>query len=214
MTKNFTRQEEIWRSEFGEQYNLRNIYNNEDLDEVFIKIIGISKTEMHNKFLGNLNRSIKILEIGCNIGMMLVNLQKMGFENLYGIDIQSKAIEKAKERNENINFSEGSVFEIPFEDNEFDLVFTTHFLIHLEPGTIEAAMKEINRCAKNFIFGNEYYAEEMTEIINYHDTKNIAWKGNYSLMFSKLFPELELLKEENYKYLNNNCIDSAFLFKK
>lgn len=209
-----TAQEKIWRTEFGENYNLRNMYSNEELDYGYKKTMGISRTEMMQRFVGDFDREIKILEVGCNIGIMLVNLQEMGFKNLSGIEIQPKAIEHAYERTSGLNITEASAYEIPFEDNEFDLVFTTHVLIHLDPVKINTALKEIYRCSKKYIFGNEYYAENLTEIKNYNGQNNIAWKRNFSGLYSELFPELDLIKEERYKYLLRSDTDTAFLFEK
>lgn len=209
-----TPQEKVWRTDFGEDYNLRNMYSNIELDRGYKNTMGISRTEMMEKFIGNLDREIKILEIGCNIGIMLVNLQEMGFKNLYGIEIQPKAIEHALERTNGLKITEASAYEIPFEDKEFDLVYSTHVLIHLDPEKINTALKEIYRCSKKYIFGNEYYSDNLTEIKNYKGRNNIAWKRNFSGLYTKLFPDLVLLKEERYKYLFNDNIDTAFLFEK
>ena len=214
MEKKFTVQESIWRTDFGENYTKRNTYSNDELDTGYKTVMGISRTEMMTKFLGNFDKDAKILEVGCNIGIMLVNLQELGFKNLHGIEIQPKAIEIAKERTSGLNIIEGSAYELPFKDNEFDLVFTTHVLIHLDPQKIHTALSEIVRCSKNLIFGNEYYSDELTEIQNYHGYKNIAWKRDFAKLYKELFPELKLVNEDRYNYKISDNIDSAFLFSK
>ena len=214
MLKELTEQEKIWRSDFGEHYNLRNDYSNEELDRGYKAAMGISRTEMMERFIGNFDRSIKILEVGCNIGIMLVNLQQMGFKNLYGIEIQPKAIEYAMKKTKGLNLTEGSAYDLPFKDCEFDLVFTTHVLIHLDPSKINTALSEIYRCTDKYIFGNEYYADELTEITNYNGQNNIAWKRDFSKLYSEQFSTLELLKEEKYRYSDNRDTDNAFLFMK
>lgn len=85
-------------NKFGEEYTQRNLFDNKALDEIYISDIGISRTDMNNYFIGDLDREIKILEVGCNIGIQLVNLQEMGFKNLYGIELENRAIELAKQR--------------------------------------------------------------------------------------------------------------------
>lgn len=214
MNRELTSQEIIWRTEFGEMYNQRNMYTNEELDSAYKNAMGISKTEINERFLGGLDRNIKILEVGCNIGIMLVSLQELGFKNLFGIEIQPKAIELAYKRTKDLNITEASAYEIPFKDGEFDLVFTTHVLIHLAPEKIETALREIYRCSGSLIFGNEYYADELTEIKNYHGKSNIVWKRDFVQLYLKLFPDLKLINEERYKYLKSDNTDSAFLFKK
>ncbi len=51
---------------------------------------------MNAAFIGELPREARILEVGCNTGMQLVGLQAMGFTNLYGIELQAYAVEKAR----------------------------------------------------------------------------------------------------------------------
>lgn len=209
-----TEQEKVWRSEFGEEYNHRNTYSNEELDRVFENTMGISRTKMNERFIGHLDRDIKILEVGCNIGMMLVNLQEMGFKNLSGIEIQPKAVEAARQRTNNIDIIEGSAYRLPFDDNEFDLIFTCHVLIHIPPENFESAFNEMVRCSRKFIYCDEYFAEEVTEIINYHGHNNIVWKRNFVKTISTDYPGLELLKEEKLKYTHNNNIETVFLYQK
>jgi len=209
-----TTQEEVWKTIFGESYNHRNNFDNKALDEVYISDIGISRTEMNEKFIGDLDRDISILEVGCNIGMQLVNLKEMGFKNLYGIELQPHAVELANLRTPGINIIQGTAYDIPFKNEYFDLVFTSRVLIHLNPTEIEKAIKEIVRCSKKYIYGNEYYADELTEIKNYHGQNNIAWKRNFPQLFLDVSPDLKLLKEEKYKYTFNDDLDTTYLFEK
>ncbi|MBP9191523.1 MAG: methyltransferase domain-containing protein [Ignavibacteria bacterium] len=209
-----TTQEEVWKTIFGESYNHRNNFDNKALDEVYISDIGISRTEMNEKFIGDLDRDISILEVGCNIGMQLVNLKEMGFKNLYGIELQPHAVELANLRTPGINIIQGTAYDIPFKNEYFDLVFTSRVLIHLNPSEIEKAIKEIVRCSKKYIYGNEYYADELTEIKNYHGQNNIAWKRNFPQLFLDVSPDLKLLKEEKYKYTFNDDLDITYLFEK
>ncbi|MEZ4689374.1 MAG: methyltransferase domain-containing protein [Ignavibacteria bacterium] len=211
---NQTTQEEVWKTNFGEEYNHRNNFDNKALDDVYISDIGISRTEMNEEFIGNLNRDIKILEVGCNIGMQLVNLNEMGFRNLYGIELQPHAVELAKQKTKGMNIIQGTAYDIPFKDEYFDLVFTSRVLIHMNPNEINKAIREIVRCSKEYIYGNEYYADELTEIKNYHGQNNIAWKRNFPQLYLDNFPYLKLLKEEKYKYTFNDDLDTTYLFKK
>lgn len=51
---------------------------------------------MNTLFLGDLDRSLRILEVGANVGFQLALLQRMGFCNLYGIELQPYAVERAR----------------------------------------------------------------------------------------------------------------------
>lgn len=209
-----TAQEEIWKSKFGVDYTDRNIYDNKELDEVYVKDINISRTAMNQEFIGDLDRGIKILEVGCNAGVQLINLQEMGFKELYGIDLQPHAIEISKHKTTGINIIRATAYDIPFKDGFFDLVFTNRVLIHMNPEKIINALKEIVRCSNNYIYGSEYYADELTEVKNYRGRDNVLFKRDFPKLFTEHFPELKLTKEKKYKYTFNDDLDVTYLFKK
>ena len=74
-------------------------------------------------------------------------------------------------------------------------------------------MNEIYRCTKEYIWGFEYYDEKYTEII-YRGKKGLLWKANFPQLYLNLFEDVQLIKEEKLKYLNDNNIDVMFLLKK
>ena len=113
-----------------------------------------------------------------------------------------------------MNIIQATAYDIPFKDNYFDMVFTNRVLIHINPNEIDKALKEIVRCSKNLIYGSEYFADQVTEIKNYHGQNNIAWKRDFAGLYKDLFPELKLVKEEKYKYTFNDDVDTTFLFEK
>jgi pseudaminic acid biosynthesis-associated methylase len=174
---------------------------------------GISRTALNKVFLDKLNRSMRILEVGSNIGNQLLCLQKMGFKNLYGIEPLEYAVELSKKRTKGINIIQGNVFDLPFKDNYFDLVFTSGVLIHINPKNIKKAIREIYRCTSKYIWGLEYYSERYQEII-YRENKNLLWKGNFVEIYKSTFPSLKVCGIRYLKYLDNDNIDVLFLLKK
>jgi len=211
--KEDTYQSKKWASEFGKMYTDRNPHTIEEMDEIYKKQYGITRTELNLMFLNDFDRGIKILEIGSNVGAQLQGLQKIGFTNLYGIELQQYAVELSKQYTKNVNLIQGSVLDIPFKDNFFDLVFTSGVLIHISPDDIEVAMKEIYRCTKKYIWGFEYYADTYTEI-SYRGENNLLWKANFAKIFVEKLPDLELIKVKQIKYLSNDNIDFMFLLQK
>lgn len=208
-----TKQMKEWMGAFGEEYTDRNALTLKEMNELYRKCCGITRTELNKLFVGDLARSIKILEVGSNIGNQLLLLQKLGFKSLYGIEINTYAVEFSKSRTENINIVQGSAFDIPFKDSYFDLAFTSGLLIHIAPSDIEVVMQEIHRCSRDYIWGFEYYADKYTEIV-YRGKKNLLWKANFPRLYLDLFGDLELAKEKPLKHLNDNNIDIMFLLKK
>ncbi len=208
-----TLQEKFWAEDFGEEYTDRNLYNTPQLlDEFYGKLFGVARSAMNQEFLGDLQIN-NILEAGCNTGNQLNLLQHQGFKNLYGIDIQPYAVAKAKEFTKGINIIEGSLFDIPFKDNYFDLVFTAGVLIHISPDDIVKAMREIYRTSKKYIWGYEYFKEEY-EPIEYRGNTDRLWKGNFRKMYQELFPDLVLVKEKFYPYLEGGNVDTMYLLEK
>ena len=208
-----TEQMKKWMNQFGKEYTDRNASSLDELDQLYRNNFGITRTELNNLFIGEIDRNARILEIGSNIGNQLLLLQKMGFKNLYGIEINSHAIEFSKRRTKNINIIQGSSFDIPFKNDYFDIVFTSGLLIHINPRDIEKAMKEIYRCSRKYIWGLEYYSEEYQEIL-YRGEENLLWKANFSKLYLGLFDGLGFIKEKKLEYLNNENIDIMFLLRR
>ena len=203
----------IWLGSFGKEYTDRNAMSLGEMEALYKKNFGVTRTELNERFLDRIDRSACILEVGSNIGNQLLCLQKMGFLNLYGIELQSYALELAKLRTQDINFVEASAFDIPYKDGDFDLVFTAGVLIHIHPSDIPDAMREIHRCTRKYIWGSEYYANEYTEI-TYRGHRNLLWKVDFARLYLELFDDLESVKEERLQYLENDNVDSMFLLIK
>lgn len=213
MMVKITKQMEMWQGQFGEEYTARNTISLEEMEVLYERNYGKTRTDLNRTFLDGMARSIKILEVGSNVGNQLLCLQKMGFTNLYGIELQSHAVELSKSRTRGINIIQGSVFDIPFKDRYFDLVFTSGVLIHIGPSDLSMALREICRCSKKYIWGLEYYADEYTEI-TYRGHKELLWKANYANLYLQQFEDLEIVKQEHLKYLDSDNIDTMFLLKK
>ena len=208
-----TEQIRMWTGAFGKEYTDRNAYTLEQVDELYKKNYGITGTELYEEFIGDLERSAKILEVGSNIGNKLLALQRMGFKDLYGIEVNSYAVELAKANTKNINIIRGDAFDIPFKNRYFDLVFTSGVLIHIAPQDIERALREIYRCSREYIWGFEYYADTYTEV-PYRGHSELLWKTDFMRLYLEQFEDLELVKERRLKYLDDNNIDAMYLLKK
>jgi pseudaminic acid biosynthesis-associated methylase len=202
-----------WTRKFGEEYTDRNNLSFNELEKLYKENYGFTRTELNTLFLGKMDHSKKILEIGSNIGLQLLCLQKMGFKNLYGIEPQDYAIQLSKSSTKNINIIKGDAFDIPFKDEFFDIVFTSGVLIHIHNQNIKKAIKEIYRCSRKYIWGFEYYADKYTEIL-YRGQKNLLWKANFPEIYMDTFPDLRIVKIKFFKYLKNNNVDVMYLLKK
>jgi pseudaminic acid biosynthesis-associated methylase len=204
-----TEQEKFWEGDFGDEYTIRNAG---DWDELYRKQWGVTRTELNDEFLSDLKKSDSILEVGCNRANQLQILHKQGFENLWGIEINRKALRIAKE-NTSFNIIEGSGFNIPFKDGFFELAFTSGVLIHIAPADLPRIIDEIYRVSARYIWGFEYYAEEC-EQIEYRGHRNRLWKNDFPRLYQDRYPDLKVVKERKIKYLENDNFDIMFLLKK
>jgi pseudaminic acid biosynthesis-associated methylase len=208
-----TKQSEAWGGEFGSQYSERNLFDAPELDKIYQAKYGVTRSVLNEDFLKDIPRSASILEVGCNHGNQLILLHQMGFENLNGVEIHKEVVKSAQSRVPWAKLTEGSVLNIPFREASFDLVFTSGLLIHIAPQDISVAMDEIFRCAKDWIWGLEYYAPEMMEV-QYRGQSGLLWKADYARIYAERFADLELIKEKRLAYPDNGNIDSMFLLRR
>ena len=205
-----TAQLERWQSDFGRAYTDRNSLTPEALDALYRKNYGIGRSELNQRFLADIPRNARILEVGCNEGNQLCALREMGFQNLYGIEIQDYALRKARARVDNAQLALATAFEIPYPDGFFDLVFTSGVLIHIAPVDLPRALREIDRCAGGFIWGLEYFSPQEMEV-PYRGHEKLLWKMDYAGLYLDLFDDLEPVRVERLPYLEDANVDSMFL---
>jgi len=200
-----------WMGKFGAEYTDRNTLSLDELDKFYLKNYGISRTALNKEFLKDtLVKSSRVLEIGSNIANQLLMLQRMGFNNLYRIELQSYAVELSKQRTNKINLIQGSALNIPFKDAFFDLVFTSGLLIHINPKNIKEALKEIYRCTKNYIWGFEYWSDDYSAV-TYRGNKELLWKTDFAKLYLETFDDLVIVKQKKIGYVDNNKIDLRLL---
>jgi len=203
-----------WKNEFGKTYTDRNNMTVEEMNSLYKANYGITRTELNNEFLKDLDKRIRILEVGSNIGNQLLCLQNMGFANLYGLEPQLYAVELSKKNTKSINIIEGNTFDIPFKDNYFDLVFTSGVLIHINPENINKALDELYRCSNSYIWGFEYFIPVGYEMIQYRGKEELLWKTDFSRLFLDRFSDLFLVKKKIIKYTNSKNEDMMYLLRK
>lgn len=205
-----THQMNEWSGAFGREYTDRNPHDAQEMNRLYTEQFGLTRTELNEDFMGSLDRSLRILEVGANVGTQLQMLQSMGFKNLYGVELQWYAVEEAKKHSKGINLLQGSAFDLPFKDGYFDLIYTSGVLIHISPTDIGRAISEIRRCTRRYVWGFEYYAESYTEI-PYRGQSNLLWKTNFAGEYMSWFPELHLVKERMVPYRSGGFVDQMYL---
>lgn len=113
------------------------------------------------KFIRDLVISLRcnsVLEVGCNAG----NDLKLFPENMdvFGVDSNEKIIDIAKKRLPQVDFKNGKVTKLPFDDSSIDLTFTHSFFNYLEDNEIDDGVKELFRVSKKYIVNCEIFGED------------------------------------------------------
>ena len=80
-------------------------------------------------------RGKKALDAGCGGGRYTVALKKIGFGEVVGVDISKPGLKNcetrlAKKEISGISYKEGTVLDLPFEDESFDFVYSNGVLHH------------------------------------------------------------------------------------
>jgi len=95
-----------------------------------------------------------VLEVGCGTGSLtLAAKRQAGLSGkVFGIDIITGMIEvsqrKAAEAHEEITFQEGSIDNIPFSADQFDVVMCSFMIFHMSEETRRKGISEIHRVLK------------------------------------------------------------------
>lgn len=210
-----TKQAKFWSGTFAKGYLRRNLFDSKELDRDYVATYGVTRTSLNKEFLKSIPKNARILEVGSNVGNILLSLQKLGYKNLYGIELNPKIVELARRRLSGIHIIQGDALDIPFKDNFFDLVFTSDVLIHIAPHNIKKALQEIGRCTKKYIWGFEYYAPTYTEI-PYRGNRNVLWKTDFPALYFSMFGKtMKLVKKKFYPWVGApHLLDCMFLLRK
>lgn len=90
-------------------------------------------------------RSLRILDVGCGTGYITRWMSRYG--DVTGVDMADIALEFCA-RNGLTSLKKGSVSQIPFPDNQFDVVCALDILYHRAVVDDEAAIRELTRVLK------------------------------------------------------------------
>jgi ubiquinone/menaquinone biosynthesis C-methylase UbiE len=93
-------------------------------------------------------KGMNILDVGCGTGNHL-DLYRRYKCNLYGLDMSPSMLEVARKRlGDTAKLDFGNAANMPYENNQFDLIITMLSLHEISPETRSAAIKEMKRVLK------------------------------------------------------------------
>lgn len=140
-----------------------------------------------------------VLDAGCGEGFSLNKLKENNIgEELEGIDYSKKAISFGKNLFPHLSLKIGSIYDLPYKDNTFDIVLGTEVLEHLE--NPKKALQEILRVSKKYILVS-VPNEPFFMIGNFLRGKNVMQFGNdpEHIQHWTIFSFLKLVKEHGVR---------------
>lgn len=118
----------------------------------------------------------KVLDVGCGEGFVLSELRNRNIgSQLVGIDSSEQALDMGKKLFPQLSLKKGDIYNMPYENNSFDLVICTEVMEHLEEP--DKALDEVVRISKKYCLLS--VPNEPTFMIsNFLRGKNITRWGN------------------------------------
>lgn len=89
----------------------------------------------------------RTLDIACGTGFLTRHLRG----DVVGLDQSGRMLGVARERVPDTRFVQGDALELPFDDGEFDRVFTSYFYCHLEEEERRRFLAEARRVAPELV---------------------------------------------------------------
>lgn len=108
-----------------------------------------------NNFEDNLIREVKnlnpssILDVGCGEGFTLEKLRERNIgEHLEGVDYLDLAIKLGKKEHPQLKLKTGSIYDLDYKDNSFDVVICSEVLEHIDDPA--KGLAELVRVSKKY----------------------------------------------------------------
>lgn len=179
----------LWEGEFGDEYTERN-----------------KNLASRCDFWTMLNeyQIFNALEVGCNCGRNLLDIETVTDIECVGLDMNEKALTEAMSRGLEVEYGVGEALDFP--SNEFDLVFTVGVLIHMRTPELVKTMLEMTRVSKKYVFFAEYLGDD--EEVPYRGERQALFKRRYSDIYEALIPDAvlvshgELHKDDGFDDVN------------
>jgi ubiquinone/menaquinone biosynthesis C-methylase UbiE len=97
----------------------------------------------------------RTLDVACGTGYLTQHLRG----EVTGLDSSESMVEIARSRMPSGRFVVGDGLSLPFDDSEFDRVFTGHFYDHLQPGERARFLSEARRVAGELVVADSALRE-------------------------------------------------------
>ncbi len=158
--------------------------------ELIMKIFKVKKPKI-----------LKILDVGCGDGVILYLLnQKLKNENieLYGIDSSNLALKIAKRKIPRGIFTIAEVYNLPYEDNFFDLIISSDVIEHvLRPDKMLSEIKRVGKDNSHVVIGTPIRITEIPlDELHQHE----YFPNEYKTLLSEYFNNIRIVQSHKLVY--------------
>jgi pseudaminic acid biosynthesis-associated methylase len=181
------KQEQLWRSEFGDAYIDRNA-----VADTHLAALTRSWTRILASTLGRPPKTI--FEGGANIGLNLRALRRLTDARFLALEPNAKARQRLLDDQivEPGDVIDGLLSGIDLPDGAADLSFTSGVLIHVPPRDLLASVSELVRVSRRYVVCIEYFADKPVEV-PYRGQTEALFKRDFGGFYLEHFPELRVL---------------------
>jgi len=164
----------------------------------------------------------KFLEVGCGLGFFSQKAVELGAK-VTGVDIGAKLVKKVRKKIPKGRFLVASASDLPFSDNNFDVVLCTEVIEHVEDQ--DMVVGELVRVLRkggilvvttpNRIFKPFFYLLSLLRIRPYHGNENwiLPWKLREMLLQRDLIVEREKYFNFVIPFTFLDFLGDIFLFR-
>ena len=151
---------ELTRKYFRKNANFKEGYyttkNTEEIkQEIGKRVMWNIYSSSLDEILKNNHESKSVIDVGCGMGNFTLELVKREqFKNIVGIDFLKETLRLACENTklfERVNFIEGDLLKIPFNDRSFDITICLNVLHHIHVKDFSNAIQELSRITNKYI---------------------------------------------------------------
>jgi len=102
--------------------------------------------QMYANYIAGLDKNSSILELGCNKGFLLKSFERIGFKNLYGVDLSPDDLTIAKAIVPEAHLFYQDAFDfLDANQNKFDLIVLKALIEHIRKDQILLLLEKINK---------------------------------------------------------------------
>ena len=117
-----------------------------------------------------------LLSVGCGEGVVLFHLsEELDGLSVAGIDCDADKLAKARNNVPQANFKEASIYDLPYDDNSFNIVICLEVLEHLK--SPQKALEEVRRVSNKYSLFS-VPNEPWWRMANFIRGKNLKWFGD------------------------------------